>query len=277
MNTYNPLIELLLTYKPNNYTRLSWDDYFISQAILTSFRSPSQKLQVGAVITLNNRIVSTGYNGYFSGAPHQSIHVDGHEINTVHAEQNAIADAAKRGVSINGATMYITHYPCLNCAKLIIASGIQHIKYLNDYHNDPVVQSLLDQLSIPIIRLSHCLQLIPTSPVNYLCSIPIINLTGCGPNLFLILNQKQFELLKSDHLINPTYYEKQAGCCEYDSGQCYACSSGGFKYQVDQMRKISEITIENICLNEEIIHNQPFGTQLLDRLAILEEPQSPLN
>src|SRR4029079_15431089 len=95
------LISLLANYIPSKHERLSWDDYFICHALITSFKSPSPKLQVGAVITKNNRVISTGYNGYFAGAPHVSINVDNHEINTVHAEQNAIADAAKRGVSID--------------------------------------------------------------------------------------------------------------------------------------------------------------------------------
>ncbi len=102
------------------------------------------------MITKNNRVISTGYNGYFPGIAHKSIHSDGHEINTVHAEQNAIADAAKRGVSIDKSTIYVTHYPCINCAKMIIASGIRCVKYLND----PNSKLLFDQAEVAVIKLS---------------------------------------------------------------------------------------------------------------------------
>jgi len=154
-NELHPLIKLLINYEPSKHNRLSWDDYFISHALITSFRSPSPKLQVGAVITKNNRVISTGYNGYFPGVPHISININDHEVNTVHAEQNAISDAAKRGVSIDQSTMYVTHYPCINCAKIIIASGIKTVKYLNDYKNDPVAHKLFDQAEVNVIKLGN--------------------------------------------------------------------------------------------------------------------------
>ena len=69
---------------------------------------------------------------------------NGHEIGTIHAEQNAIIDCAKRGVSCNDADIYITHYPCFNCVKFICAAGIKKIFYLNDYNNDPNVLKIID-------------------------------------------------------------------------------------------------------------------------------------
>lgn len=152
-NTLHPFIESLQKNKPDSSRRLSWDDYFISLAIVSSYRSPSPKLQVGAVIVKDNRTISTGYNGYFSGAEHKSIIVDGHEINTVHAEENAITDAAKRGVAINHTTIYVTHYPCIYCTKAIIASGIKSVKYLNDYNNNPVAVKLFNEAKIETIKL----------------------------------------------------------------------------------------------------------------------------
>ena len=83
--------------------------------------------------------MAQGYNGYLPGAAHEQIMKDGHEIGTVHAEQNAIADCAKRGVSSDGTTAYITHYPCANCMKIMCASGIRQVKYITDYNNDDVV------------------------------------------------------------------------------------------------------------------------------------------
>ena len=123
--------------------RLEWDEYFMSLAFLASCRSPCNRLHVGCVIVKDNRVISTGYNGFISGAPHESIVRDGHEQATVHAEQNAIADAAKRGVSIDESTIYITHYPCINCCKMICSSGIKKVIFHSDYKNDNNVETLL--------------------------------------------------------------------------------------------------------------------------------------
>ena len=95
--------------------RLNWDEYFMSMALLISIRSSCHRLHVGCIIVKNNRVISAGYNGFIAGLPHHSVVRDGHEQNTVHAEQNAIVDAARRGVSLEGSTAYITHYPCIIC------------------------------------------------------------------------------------------------------------------------------------------------------------------
>jgi dCMP deaminase len=123
-------------------TRLSWDDYFMETAELASVRSPCERLQVGCVIVKDNRLISMGYNGFLSGTEHRSIVRDGHEQATIHAEMNAVTDAAKRGVSIDGSVAYITHYPCINCYKALASSGVQKIYYRNDYKNDPVIDEL---------------------------------------------------------------------------------------------------------------------------------------
>ena len=117
MNTVKLLNDLSKNH--DSYRILSWDEYFISTALLLSCRSSCKRLHVGSVIVKNNRIISGGYNGFLPGAPHTSIIVDNHEIATVHSEQNAIADCANRGVSVKDATIYITHFPCVNCAKII--------------------------------------------------------------------------------------------------------------------------------------------------------------
>ena len=103
---------------------------------------------MGAVIVKDRRVISSGYNGYPSGCEHVSIHRDGHEINTIHAEQNAISDASRRGVAIENAIIYVTHYPCLNCAKYIISSGIKEVVYLEDYNNDEVVAKLFQEAKV---------------------------------------------------------------------------------------------------------------------------------
>ncbi len=134
--------------------RLDWNEYFMSLALLISSRSPSKRLKVGSVIVRDNRVISCGYNGFPSGTPHESIMRDGHEINTIHSEQNSISDAAKRGVAIENTTIYITHFPCINCAKYIISSGIKQIIYLDDYRNDDVVLELLEKSGVEIDKLN---------------------------------------------------------------------------------------------------------------------------
>ena len=127
--------------------RPSWNEYFKEIVQITSKRSSCNRLQVGCLLVKDNRIISQGYNGFLPGLPHESIIRDNHEQATVHAEQNAIADAACRGTSVNNGIAYITHYPCINCFKILIASGIKKIFYLNNYNNDPTIQILLQKNS----------------------------------------------------------------------------------------------------------------------------------
>lgn len=130
--------------------RPSWNKYFKEIVQITSKRSPCKRLQVGCLLVKDNRIISQGYNGFLSGLPHNSIIVDNHEISTIHAEQNALMDCSKRGVSSDNCVAYITHYPCLNCAKLLYAGGIKHIYYINDYKNNENIKNmgLLDFIRI---------------------------------------------------------------------------------------------------------------------------------
>lgn len=133
--------------------RPTWDDYFKQMAELTALRSPSNKLQVGCVFVKEKRVIACGYNGYLRGCSHCSVIRDGHEISTIHAEQNAIADCAKRGVSCDGSTAYVTHYPCLNCAKIMFSSGVSEVKYINDYNNDELVKDYAVELDIKIEKI----------------------------------------------------------------------------------------------------------------------------
>ena len=133
--------------------RLSWQDYFSELTRLVSKRSPCHRLQVGCILVKENRIIATGYNGFLPGAEHRSVVVDNHEQATVHAEQNCIIDCAKRGVAVEGATAYITHYPCIHCFKILVAAGILEIYYLQDYKNDPIVEQLNEGLHIFIQKI----------------------------------------------------------------------------------------------------------------------------
>lgn len=137
--------------------RPSWDTYFMATALLIASRSSCERLQVGCVIVSSgvqkNRIIAAGYNGFLPGAPHNSRVRDGHEQATVHAEQNAICDAARRGVSLEGATAYITHFPCINCAKIISAAGIRFVKYHSDYCNDELVREILVESKVRLFKM----------------------------------------------------------------------------------------------------------------------------
>lgn len=133
--------------------RLSWEEYFSKIVLVIAERSPCERLQVGCILVKDNRIISQGYNGFLAECPHESVVRDNHEKATVHAEQNTITDCSKRGVSSDNATAYITHYPCIDCAKLLLAAGISEIKYLNDYRNDELVQKFCDQRNVTINKI----------------------------------------------------------------------------------------------------------------------------
>lgn len=137
--------------------RPSWDEYFMATAALIASRSNCERLHVGCVLvtggTRKNRVVAAGYNGFLPGSPHISRMRDGHEQATVHAEQNAVADAARRGSSVEGCVAYVTHFPCLNCVKILAGAGIAEIRYHADYNNDPLVGPLLEGAGIKITKL----------------------------------------------------------------------------------------------------------------------------
>jgi dCMP deaminase len=109
-------------------------------------------LKVGCILVKENRIISQGYNGFISGHPPNSVILNDHEIATIHAEQNAIIDCAKRGVNCEGAIAYITHFPCINCLKFLVQAGIKEIFYIHDYKNDTKTIKKLD-INIKINKL----------------------------------------------------------------------------------------------------------------------------
>jgi len=153
----NDPVDLIAAATRSFPRRPSWDEYFMATAFLISSRSNCERLHVGCVIVTGgerkNRIVTAGYNGFLPGTPHVSRVRDGHEQATVHAEQNAVSDAARRGSSVDGCVAYVTHYPCINCAKILAAAGIADIRYREDYSNDPLVAPLLADAGVKISRL----------------------------------------------------------------------------------------------------------------------------
>ena len=129
--------------------RPSWDEYFMQMAELTAQRSTCLRRQVGAIIVKEKHIIATGYNGAPKGLPHceelggclrEKLEIpsgERHELcRALHAEQNAIIQAATLGQSIEGATIYITHQPCIICAKMIISAGISRIVIRRGYPDE---------------------------------------------------------------------------------------------------------------------------------------------
>lgn len=151
--TLEKIIDLVSNLEKEN-DRLNWDEYFLSICFLIASRSACHRLHVGSVIVKSNRILSAGYNGFLPGAPHISRIRDNHEMSTIHSEINAITDCAKRGVCLDDAKIYISHYPCINCFKSICASSIKTIIYYSDYKNDELVAELAKENNITITKFT---------------------------------------------------------------------------------------------------------------------------
>ena len=147
--TFSKLIKEISSIK----CRLNWDEYFMVVSTTVAARSSCKKLNVGCVITKNNRILCTGYNGHIPGAPHDSFEVDGHEQMTIHAEINAVCHAAKDGIKLQDTKAYITHYPCINCAKSLLSSGVNEIIYMNEYKKNPLVSKLFSSKGIKVVQM----------------------------------------------------------------------------------------------------------------------------
>lgn len=150
--------------------RPGWDEYFMRMAELTATRSTCLRRQVGAVIVQDKHIISTGYNGAPRGLQHcgereggclrQQLNIpsgERHELcRALHAEQNAIIQAATLGQSIEGAAIYITHQPCMICAKMIINAGIQRIVVKEGYPDEMSVD-ILKEAGLKIVMLGELL------------------------------------------------------------------------------------------------------------------------
>lgn len=144
--------------------RPSWDTYFLKIAELVATRSTCIRRQVGAVIVKDKRILTTGYNGAPSGVSHctqigclrEKYNVPSgqrHELcRGLHAEQNAIIQGAVMGVQIKGGTIYVTHQPCILCAKMLINSGIKRIVYKGDYP-DELSLNLLEEAGVELVKV----------------------------------------------------------------------------------------------------------------------------
>jgi dCMP deaminase len=138
--------------------RIPWDQYFMAQAVLLSLRSTCTRLEVGATLVRDKRIISGGYNGSVSGDVHcidEGCYIqDGHCIRTIHAEMNALLQCAKLGTATAGAEIYVTHFPCLSCTKALLQAGITCIHYLHDYHNNQYALDLIKEVGASVHQVS---------------------------------------------------------------------------------------------------------------------------
>jgi len=144
--------------------RPNWDEYFMGIAELISKRSTCLRRGVGAVLVRDRRILATGYNGAPSGMRHcldigclrEQMKIpsgERHELcRGLHAEQNAIIQAALYGVSVNGSTLYCTNHPCIICSKMMINAGIVHVIVLENYKDD-LAEEMLKEAGIGVSQL----------------------------------------------------------------------------------------------------------------------------
>lgn len=143
--------------------RPSWDEYFMEIVELIKTRSTCIRRQVGAIIVKDKRILATGYNGAPVGCKHctesgcmrEELNIPSgqrHELcRAIHAEQNAIVQAAYSGTSVKGSTLYVTDQPCVLCAKMAINAGIKKIIYKGNYP-DELAMELLKEAGVRIVR-----------------------------------------------------------------------------------------------------------------------------
>jgi dCMP deaminase len=136
--------------------RVSWDRYFMNLAVQAATRSTCPRKHVGAVIVRDKTVLSTGYNGSLRGAQHCTdigcLIENDHCIRTVHAEANALVQAARHGVGLDGADIYVTASPCFNCFKLIANAGIRSVCYGEFYRDERVLQ-FAAELGIRMIHI----------------------------------------------------------------------------------------------------------------------------
>lgn len=121
------------------WSRPSWDEYFLKLAMLASERATCPRMHCGCVLVRDRFVLATGYNGSLPGTPHcydvGCWVVDNHCIRTNHAEMNAICQATRHGVSLDKATAYVTNMPCSACSKALVTAGIRRVVIFSEFHD----------------------------------------------------------------------------------------------------------------------------------------------
>lgn len=137
-------------------SRISWDEYYMATAHTAALRSSCDRANVGSVIIMNNCIVSQGYNGSIRGTSHCDdegvghLMVDGRCVRTAHAEANAIVNAASNGIAISGGIIFVTHFPCWECIKLICNSKLSKVVYDIEYRYKKDVDDMVGLKTLPV-------------------------------------------------------------------------------------------------------------------------------
>ncbi len=136
--------------------RINWEQYFMNIAKVVATRSTCDRKHVGAVIVRNRTILSTGYNGSIRGMPHCDevghLMENGHCVATIHAEANAVLQAAKNGVMIDNAEVYITASPCWNCFKMLANAGVKKILY-GEFYRDERIFDVAKRIGIELVHI----------------------------------------------------------------------------------------------------------------------------
>jgi dCMP deaminase len=136
--------------------RVTWDRYFMNLAREASTRSTCPRKAVGAIVVRDKAVLATGYNGSLRGLPHCTevgcLMENDHCVRTVHAEANALLQAARHGVAIDGADIYITASPCWSCFKLIVNAGIRRVLY-GEFYRDARIVEFAAQAGVLLVHL----------------------------------------------------------------------------------------------------------------------------
>lgn len=153
---------------PSNNYRPNWDQYFLKLAMLASERATCPRMHCGCVLVNHKNVISTGYNGSIPGDQHCEdigcLIVDNHCVRTVHAEMNALVQAAKRGHAVDGATAYVTNMPCTTCAKALITAGVERVVVFSDYHDTLATEFFakakvrIDKIAMPPLDIKYDLK-----------------------------------------------------------------------------------------------------------------------
>lgn len=150
--------------------RIPWNQYFMLQAVLLSLRSTCERLSVGAILVRDKRVIAGGYNGAVSGDDHcidvGCYVVDGHCLRTIHAEMNAVLQCSKFGIPTDGAEIYVTDFPCLQCTKSLLQAGIKKIYYMRNYHNDDYAIRLLKRKKVAVEQVKVKPKYLNTVSIN---------------------------------------------------------------------------------------------------------------
>ena len=143
--------------RSSSHVRVDWNQYFMNIAREVATRSTCDRKHVGAVIVREKTLLSTGYNGSIRGMPHCDdvghMMEDGHCVATIHAEMNAIIQAARNGVRIEGSDIYVTASPCWNCFKAVANAGIRTI-YYGEFYRDDRIFNIARRIGIKLQQIS---------------------------------------------------------------------------------------------------------------------------